>query len=45
MTSTVVLSIEERLNFYVHGDADWTTIASAWVTAKNKDVKAPQVNS
>ena len=52
MTSAATLSIEEKLVLaqlvYVHGDADWTTITSTWMThhaVKNKDVNDPQVSS
>lgn len=51
MTSAAALSIEEKLVLaqlvYVHGDADWTTITSTWMThhaVKNKDVNDPQVS-
>jgi hypothetical protein len=50
MTSAAALSIEEKLVLaqlvYVHGDADWTTITSAWMAhhaVKNKDVNESQV--
>lgn len=52
MTSAATLSIEEKLVLaqlvYVHGDADWVTITSDWVThhaVKNKGVNDPQVSS
>ena len=52
MTSAATLSIEEKLVLaqlvYAHGDADWTTITSAWTThhaVKNNDVNDPQVSS
>jgi hypothetical protein len=52
MTSAAALSIEEKLVLaqlvYVHGDADWTTITSTWMThhaVKNKDVNDPQVST
>lgn len=52
MTSAAALSIEEKLVLaqlvYAHGDADWTTITSAWTThhaVKNRDVNEPQVSS
>jgi len=52
MTSAAALSIEEKLVLaqlvYVHGDADWMTITSAWMShhaVKNKGVNDPQVST